>query len=165
MRSMLVRPLRVLVTVVALAGCSGTTARAPAVDAAAIGTAVDGIVTAMMAGCAARDTNAIVALYADDARLMPPHVPQAVGKDAIRQAWVGFLSVPGMELTGSLTDKTITEAGDMVVGVGDYVFRWQDASGKTQTDTGKFTHVYRKVNGEWRIVLDMFSSDLPVPGA
>ena len=28
---------------------------------------------------------------------MAPNVPRSVGCDAIRQAWVGFLSIPGMD--------------------------------------------------------------------
>ena len=79
MRSVLVRGLFVLVVVATLGGCSGTPSRTAAVDRAAIGTAIDGIVTAMISGCAARDTSAIVALYADDAQLMPPNAPPSIG--------------------------------------------------------------------------------------
>jgi ketosteroid isomerase-like protein len=147
-----------------VSGCTSAPPAPPAVDQAAIGVAIDGITPAFTAAIAARDTNAIVNMYADDAHFLAPNAPRADGKDAIRQAWVGFLSTPGMELTPISNTKMISEAGDMVVELGSYVFKWQDPSGKTMSDAGKYATVYKLVNGEWKIVVDTFNSDMPIPG-
>ena len=146
-----------------VAGCTQAPPT-PAVDQAAIGAAIDGINTAYAAGVAARDTNAMVGFYADDGRVMAPNMPKAEGKEAIRAAWAGFLAMPGLDLTSTSSTKLISEAGDMVVDVGSYVFKFTDPSGKTQVDTGKYATVFKKVNGEWKIVVDMFNSDIPIPG-
>jgi ketosteroid isomerase-like protein len=52
----------------------------------------------------------------------------------------------------------------MVVELGSYVMKYQDPSGKSQTDNGKYATVYKMVNGEWKIVVDTFNSDIPIPG-
>ncbi|HKQ57644.1 MAG TPA: SgcJ/EcaC family oxidoreductase [Candidatus Eisenbacteria bacterium] len=154
-----------LIGLLALVGCAGMTQKAaPPVDQAAIAAAIDSINAAYLAGITARDTTALVNLYADDGRVMPPNAPPAEGKDAIRQAWVGFLSIPGMTLSTTSTAKMISEAGDMAVDIGTYTFSGTDPKGKPMTDNGKYSTVLKKVNGEWKIAVDMFSSNVPIPG-
>jgi uncharacterized protein (TIGR02246 family) len=154
-----------LLAVVALIGCAGMTQKAaPPVDQAAIGAAIDSINAAYLAGITARDTTALVNLYAEDGRMMAPNAPAAEGKDALHKAWAGFLSIPGITLSTTSTTKMIAEAGDMAVDIGTYTFNGTDPKGKPMTDSGKYTTVFKKVNGEWKIVVDMFNSNTPVPG-
>ena len=153
-----------MLLIAVMSGCAGAPPAPPAVDQAAIGAAIEGFTKAFAGAVAARDTDAVANMYADDAHLMPPNAPRSDGKDAIRQAYVGFMSMPGMELVPTSTDKLISEGGDMVVELGSYVFKFQDPSGKTQTDNGKYVTVYKRVNGEWKIVVDTFNSDMPIPG-
>ncbi|MGH7731109.1 MAG: YybH family protein [Candidatus Eiseniibacteriota bacterium] len=164
MRSSAAGWLLPVLLVAAMSGCTSAPPTPAPVDQAAIGATIEGITTAFTAAVAARDTNAIGNMYADDARLMPPNSPRVDGKDAIRSAWAGFVTIPGMELVPTGTEKLISEAGDMVVELGTYTFKFQDPTGKAQTDNGKFVTVYKKVNGEWKIVVDTFNSDIPVPG-
>ena len=148
-----------------MSGCTAAPpATTPAVDQAAIAAAVDAITPAFAAAVAARDTNAIGAMYADDAHMMAPNMPRVDGRDAIRSAWAGFMSMPGMELVPTANTKIVSEAGDMVVELGTYVFRGTDPAGKPMADNGKYVTVYKRVNGEWKIVVDTYNSDLPVPG-
>ena len=147
-----------------MSGCTSAPPATPPVDLAAIGVAIDALTPAFSAALAERDTNALANAYADDAHFLAPNMARVDGKDGIRQAWVGFLNMPGMELTPTANTKIISEAGDMVVELGSYVFKFQDPSGKTQTDNGKYATVYQKVNGEWKIVVDTFNSDMPIPG-
>src|SRR5262245_22321330 len=100
------------VLVALMAGCTQAPPASPPVDQAATGAAIDSINTAYMAAVAARDSNIIVTLYADDGRLMAPNMPKAEGKDALRAAWVGFLSMPGIELTTTSNAKLISGAGE-----------------------------------------------------
>jgi ketosteroid isomerase-like protein len=164
MRSSTARWSLPILLVALMGGCTSAPPATPAVDQAAIGAAIDGITPAFMAAVAARDTNAIVNMYADDAHLLPPNAPRADGKDAIRQSWADFMRMPGVELTATANTKMISEAGDMVVELGSYVMKYQDPSGKSQTDNGKYATVYKMVNGEWKIVVDTFNSDIPIPG-
>lgn len=147
-----------------MSGCASAPPAPPTVDQAAIGASIDSLNAAYKAAVAARDTATLVGFYAEDGCVMPANAPRAVGKDAIHQAWAGFLSMPRMELVPRSDHKLISEAGDMVVDLGSFVFKFEPQPGKPITDTGKYTTVFRKVNGEWKIVVDMFNSDIPVPG-
>ena len=164
MRSSLAVGLLAVLAVGAQSGCTQGPPATPAVDQAAIVATIDSLTGVYNAAVAARDTNALVNCYADDGRMLPSNAPKAEGKDAIRHAWVGFLSMPGMELSPSSTNKLISEAGDMVVDIGTYVLKWQDAKGKPMSDTGKYCTVLKKVNGEWKIEVETFNSDMPLPG-
>ena len=147
-----------------MGGCTSAPPATPAVDQAAIGAAIDVITPAFFAAVAARDTNALANMYAEDAHLLAPNMPRADGRDAIRQSWAGFMAIPGVELTGTANTKLISEAGDMVVELGTYVSKWQGAGGRVEADNGKYVTVYKKVNGEWKIVVDTYNSDVPIPG-
>jgi ketosteroid isomerase-like protein len=164
MRSSAARWSLPILLVALMGGCTSAPPATPAVDQAAISAAIDSVTSAFAAAVAARDTNAVAAFYTDDARLMPPNAPRADGKDAIRSAWAGFMTIPGMELVPTPTEKLISEAGDLVVEIGTYTFKFQDPTGKTQTDMGKYVTVHQRVNGELKIVVDTFNSDIPVPG-
>jgi uncharacterized protein (TIGR02246 family) len=154
-----------VVLVAVLAGCSGTQPQAkPPVDQAAIGAAIDSVETAWTGACAARDTTLLVGLYADDAHVFPANGPRAESKEAIRQAWVGFLSTPGLDLKLSPNAKVISEAGDLVIDLGTYEMNAKDAKGKPTHDVGKYVTAFKKVNGEWKIVVDTWNTDTPMPG-
>jgi uncharacterized protein (TIGR02246 family) len=133
-------------------------------DPAMITAAVDSISRAFMAAVAARDTDAVVALYAPDARLLPPNAPASMGHEAIRAMWAGFLKTPDMQLNTQTSQIINSDAGDLVVDVGTYTFSGKDPKGKAFTEVGKYVTVLRKVDGAWKIVVDTFNSDQPMPG-
>src|SRR5205814_2264297 len=103
----------------------------------------------------------IVALYTEDAVLMPPHSAVDNGKAAIRE-WIakdtagaksaGVTLVPGPATAGVSSDVG-WESGSYTV---------TDASGKT-VDSGSYLSVSRKVDGKWLYVRDTFNSDRPLP--
>jgi uncharacterized protein (TIGR02246 family) len=154
-----------VVLLVAAIGCAGgTKTSTPAVDQTAIGAKVDSVNAAYAAAIAKRDTNAAVSLYADDGHLMGANMARADGKDAIRKAWVGMLSTPGLDIKITSNSKIISEAGDMAIDLGTYTFAANGPKGKPITDHGKYVTVLKNVNGEWKIIIDTWNSDVPPPG-
>ena len=156
-----------ILLIASMGGCTGAPPATPAADQAAdqaaITDAVDAITPAFAAAVAAKDTNAIGAMYADDAHMLAPNMPRVDGKDAIRHSWAEFMSTPGVELVPEANTRIVSEAGDMVVELGTYLFKGQDAGGKPMIDHGKYVTVYRKVGGEWKIAVDTYNSDIPLP--
>ena len=149
----------------AMSGCAGNNPPAtPAVDQTAIGAKIDSVNTAYIGAVTARDTALLVSLYADDAHMMPANMARADGHDAIRKGWVEVLSMPGLDLKFVSNSKTVSEAGDMVVDLGTYTFTANGPKGKPMTDKGKYVTVFKKVNGEWKIFVDTFNSDMPAAG-
>jgi ketosteroid isomerase-like protein len=101
----------------------------------------------------------IVALYADNAVLMPPNAPSARGvaaiKDAITKEIAGAKK-GGITLALGTTADEVGIAGDMAWHSGTYVVK--DKGGKS-VDAGKFVEVWERKGGKWRIVRDIWNSD------
>ena len=104
----------------------------------------------------AKDLDKTVSYYADDAVVLPPNQPMVTSKDGVRNLWKGFLD--------SLTDiswKTthVETSGNMGYLIGTYAMTMKDGT----KDTGKYCEVWKKqADGKWKVVADMFSSDLPL---
>ncbi len=146
-----------------LAGCAGGQQQAPTVDSAAISAVIDSLGQAMNAAFAAKDTNAIMAFYTDDAHVLPANAARADGQEAIRKSWAGVLAMPGFALTVTSGQKTVSQAGDLVVELGTYDFKVTGPKQKPMHDVGKFVTVWKQVNGQWKMLVDTWNSDTPMP--
>ena len=150
-------------TAIALSGCAPAPAAPPAVDTTADEAALKAATASWMEAYNAGNVEAIVALYAEDAVLMPPHAPVATGHAQIRAFLTsdtagakaaGVKLVPGATSAG-VTGETGWESGSYTVA---------DASGAT-VDSGSYLSVSRKSNGKWLYVRDTYNSDRPMPPA
>ena len=155
----------VLVLVVGAASVSGACAPAapPPVNTAAEEAALKAVTAAWLDAYNAGDVEKIVAMYAEDAVLMPPHAPVATGRAGIR----AFLTT---DTAGAKTAGVKLVAGTATAGVagdtgwesGSYTIA--DASGAT-VDSGSYLSVSRKLNGKWLYIRDTYNSDRPSPPA
>jgi uncharacterized protein (TIGR02246 family) len=149
----------VVATSLTLTACSAASAPVDtSADEAALKAATNAWINAYNTG----DVEKMVALYAEDGVLMPPHAAVANGKAAIRAFLstdtagakaAGIKLVNGSSTVGVVAD-TGWEAGSYTV---------TDASGAT-VDSGSYLSVSRKVNGQWLYVRDTYNSDRPLPG-
>ena len=144
-------------------GCAQQ-APAPPVDATAIRAAADSLDQAFAKAIAARDTEAVVAFYADDAKLLPANGPRVDGHDGIRSVWAAFMGLPDLEMTLQSRDVVISDAGDVAIDLGSYAMKWNDAKGKPMQDVGKYVTVFKRSDTGWKIVVDTWNSDQPLPG-
>lgn len=128
-------------------------------DTAAEETAIRAQDSAWNAAIAAKSDSALALLYADNATLLPPNEKIVTGTAAIRTY---FAALWPMNATLVITPTTITVAasGDMATDVGTYAL-----SVGSINDTGKYMVHLHKIANTWKIVDDMWSSDLPIPGA
>ncbi len=106
------------------------------------------------------DADGVAALYAEDGVVMAPGAAAVVGRAAIRDyiaSDIGNSKAAGLAFKGDeVTDGAVE--GDMAWIRGS--FSLIDSSGTT-VDTGKYLTVYRRTNGEWQIIRDMWNLDLP----
>ncbi len=136
--------------VVAVSGCATPAAR-NSPDLAAMDEAWE---AALNAG----DIAKLVALYTDDARVLPPNAEMSQGKAAVEAT---FNEMIAAGLQGSLTSVEAMEAGDIGYSVGTYELK--DANG-VAVDSGKYVEAFRNVGGEWKISNDIWNSDIPATG-
>lgn len=111
----------------------------------------------------AKDAAGIAALYTDDGAVMAPNAPIGKGHAAIQQTWASMMRTPGFALTFAPEQIVVSASGDMALDRGTYSLSIAP-NGATQTDTGKYVVVWRKIGNEWKAAADIFNSDLPASG-
>ena len=109
---------------------------------------------------AARDVASTLALYADDAVLLPLAKPIAEGRDAIRQEWEHSFGIPGFANSSRLTSADVSLDGTMGVTRGTYEAIMKAPDGATVVERGKWVSVWRRAaGGPWRITVDIYNTD------
>jgi ketosteroid isomerase-like protein len=112
----------------------------------------------------AGDGNAIRALYASNATLLPPMQPVVEGEAATKY-WVDFTNA--FSGPTELTTTAVEGRGDLAHAVGTYrmTLTPKKAGAKPlATEEGKYLEVLKKqADGSWKIVYDMWSPNAP-PG-
>lgn len=112
----------------------------------------------------AGDADGVAALYLEDGVVLAPGTPAIVGRAAIRDfiaSDVAKSKAAGLTFNGdAVTDAGV--AGDMAWATG--TFSVTDASGAT-VDKGKYVTIYRRANGKWPIIRDIWNSDMPPAAA
>ena len=131
-----------------------------AVDAGADEQAIRGQVDHWLKLVKAKDAAAIAELYAENGAVMPPNAPIGKGRAAIQQTWASMMGTPGFGLTFVPEQIIVSSSGDMALDRGTYNLTLA-TDGTTQTDTGKYVVVWRKIGGEWKAAADIFNSDGP----
>jgi ketosteroid isomerase-like protein len=104
------------------------------------------------------DGAALARLYAKDGAVMPAGSEPIRGTEAIAKFWQTALTsgVAAIEL------KTVEvySQGMTATEVGEYALR--DKVGKV-LDRGKYVVIWRHEDGEWKLLRDMFSTNMPPP--
>jgi uncharacterized protein (TIGR02246 family) len=114
---------------------------------------------------AAKDTNKILAHYADDAILIVPGGPSTSGKDAIGTALKEMVADPAMALKFHAAKVDVAKSGDLAYTQGTYTLTFTDPQTKhIINDHGSYVTTYRKQpDGSWKAVADIATSEVPPP--
>lgn len=107
-----------------------------------------------------RDSAGLVNMYAPDGKIMPPNSPALVGREAIGKLVTGIFKMGIKEFSDSTT--AVYGNKDNIIEEGAYFMK--DAKGAIM-DKGKYVEVWRQYDGQWKMVVDIFNSDLPAPGS
>jgi uncharacterized protein (TIGR02246 family) len=112
---------------------------------------------------ASKDTEKLVAHYADDAVLMSPGMPASVGKDAIRTTLKAMVGDPALSLKFQASKVEVSKGGDIGYTQGSYTMTMTDPNSKHVIgDHGSYVTTYRKgADGAWKAVADIASSEVP----
>ena len=105
--------------------------------------------------------------YADDAVLITPGAPAAVGKDAINGMAKTLVDID-MELKFAPTKVDVAKSGDIGFTQGSYTMAATDPKTKRRTmEKGNYVTVYKKqADGGWKIIEDINTPDsVPAPVA
>jgi len=134
-----------------VASASGPTAIDTAADEAALRAADQTFMRAYWKG----DLETVVALYAEDAVLMPADAPEAKGRDAIRKYYAADIAGLKSGEADMILESTQGVSGNLGWSSG----RTKYTAANGATSTGKFMSVSRKINGKWLYIRDTWNSD------
>lgn len=114
----------------------------------------------------AKDVDGFVAAFAENGSILPPNSPILTGSEAIRQWMSKMMANPGFSISWQPTTVDVSTAGDLGYTIGTYELKIHDAAGNPVTDRGKYVTVWEKEpDGKWKVVADIFNSNLPLPTA
>jgi len=113
-------------------------------------------VTTAFEMCFSRDDlPACMALFADDAQILPEHAPVVSGRAAIEQ----FLKD---QMTPVVSFNTETEMTLVRrdVGIEQGLYRVRDVRRGSDVEQGKYLYVWRKINGQWKLFRMIYNTDV-----
>ncbi len=114
------------------------------------------------AAAQAKDAEAFVSVYVDDAVLMLEGAPNLVGVEAIREGMSGMMQDPNFELSFEADQVKVARSGDLAYETGAYSLTMSDPEENPATQKGHYVVVWEKqADGSWKVVLDAPVSDPP----
>jgi len=117
-----------------------------------------------MAAYAAKDVDKSAAFMAPDGAMYAPNAPAVQGLEAVKSMAAEMFKLPDVKLTWTPTLVEAAKSGEIGFSSGTYAFSFKDPSGKTIDDKGKYVTVWKKqADGSWKVVRDIFNSDMPPP--
>lgn len=101
------------------------------------------------------DYDSIANAYTKDGKIMPTGSKIIEGRTAIRERWVlpEGVSVPYHKIRST----EITIVGDIAYDIGYYEGRTRRASGEESGWQGKYVIIWKKVEGDWKIYVDIWN--------
>lgn len=113
---------------------------------------------------AAKDLSRSVAFCTNDGSVFAPNAPIATGHEAIGKLFAGFFALPDLKISWKPSRVQVANSGELGYSSGAYQMDFNDPSGKPIADKGKYVTVWKKQkDGSWKVLLDIFNSDLQAP--
>lgn len=111
----------------------------------------------------ANDVDALMSNYSKDAVMWLPGAPEAMGREAIRNSYVGLLNAN--TVTGATFANThYNTSGNLSVGWGNFTLTLSPkAGGSPVTLSGRFSVIAKKENRKWVYVVDHASASPASP--
>ena len=105
------------------------------------------------------DLDAIMPFIAEESVLQMPGMPTIEGKDAQRSLMATLLESM-VSITGGPMTIVVSESGDIAYQYGTSTAIIKGPDGEFE-DPEKYLFVWKKIDGEWKVVVGSFSSDKP----
>lgn len=143
---------------------SCTTPTEPTVDLESLKMEISKVNSAWADAMNAKDVEAILATFADDAQLMSPNKPAIVGKDAIKADMLADMAkdTSGMKTTMAFVTADVWASGNMVTETGAWTVSGPDGA---VLDKGKYMTLWEKRDGKYLCLRDIYNSDMPIKEA
>ena len=113
--------------------------------------------------CNTKHLDDLVDLYAPDAMVLRPNLPPVRGTAALRELFFAVLDAGLGEV--EFEPLRVDVMGEVAYEAGRCKMLVPVAMGKRREERGKYMMVFNRINGEWKITADTWSSDLSLSAA
>jgi ketosteroid isomerase-like protein len=111
-----------------------------------------------------KDLEKSVGFCSENIEMLGPNEPRATGREAARQMFAGFFALPELSLNWTPSEIHVAKSVDMAYSTGTYKMSFKDPKGNKIEDHGKYATIWEKQHdGSWKVALDVFNSDVPLP--
>ena len=132
-------------------------------EAAAARTAIEAANAGMAAHMNAEHWDSAAMVYAEGARAMPPNAVADVGRPAVLKSLQGMA---GLKVNISFATRDVAVNGPIAIESGTYTITLTPPGAPgPMTDTGKYMAHWHLTGDGWRIVENIWNTDVPAPPA
>jgi ketosteroid isomerase-like protein len=111
---------------------------------------------------ATKDVDKSVAFFDEQGSMLSPGDPIATGKRALTKLIASGFALTDYKLAWVPDKVGVAHSGDLGYTSGTYDWSFRDSSGRMVFDKGKYLTLWKKQpDGSWKVLFDMFNSDLP----
>ena len=145
-----------------LIGCTS----APKVDIQAEKNTIQNMEDQWIVALQTSDVEKIMSFYADNAVIMNPNKPIIIGLEGIRNSTNSMFSDTTLLLntySGKVDVIEVSTSGDFAYARGQQQITIKTKEGLVK-DQGKWVDVLKKIDGQWKVIVSIGNSDLPVTG-
>lgn len=129
-------------------------------ESAGARTAIDSLTREFVAHFNQGHGDVVAGFYTEQAHVMPPNEPAAVGREAIKTSLAPFFA---MKAELKLTTDAVVANGPVALERGTYSVTFTPPGATAPvTDTGKYLAHWHLSDGKWLMADDIWNSDLPV---
>jgi len=149
-----------LVAVVISTACNPT----PVIDIRAEAEAIKKIEDRWTAAIKAKDIDKILSIFAPEAVVMNANAPAFIGIQSIRkslESWFSDTTILHDTFASAIDTIEVSSAGDLAYVRGNSRLNISTIRGVVE-ETDKWITIYKKINGEWKAIVDIWNSDMPI---
>lgn len=153
-----IRTAILFVSIILIIGCQNN----PGVDIVAEANKIRQLDSLWLEAMVAKDIEKSAGFFASDGVLMPNQSASITGREKI-QEWFG-LWLPDPNVSSTFKPETIevSASGDIAYDRGTFHYLMENKSYRVE-DSGKYLIVWKKIENEWKAILDMSNSNLAAP--
>lgn len=105
---------------------------------------------------AAKNVDNFMSFLAPEASIYPPGSPIVTGQTSIRNMFAEMSKAPGFSIQWTVAKTEVASSGDVGYTTGTY-----SSTMAGVTEKGKYVTLWKKIDGQWKAVEDIFNPDAP----
>ena len=149
-----------LVAFVVLTACN----QMPVINIRAEAEAIKKIEDQWTAAILAKDIDKIMSIFAPEAVVMNANAPAFIGIQPVRkslESWFSDTTIFHDTFASAIDIIEVSSAGDLAYVRGNSRLNISTIRGVVE-ETDKWITIYKKINGEWKAIVDIWNSDMPI---